>query len=125
MTEEHPRHRCHAASRKLSAPLGQGYYSTPRRPQDGGQKATQGAPYAGTTSSPEGFLACCCRGWPSVRSEPPMYRRHYSGDDSMQFQPHARNPHCGGGDDREGRNLSTEGSDPKAFGGAVRNACFP
>jgi hypothetical protein len=42
MTEEHPRHRCHAASRKLSAPLGQGYYSTPRDPRTGDRRPPKG-----------------------------------------------------------------------------------
>jgi hypothetical protein len=35
-----------------------------------------------------------------------------------------QNPHQWGHDDREGRNLSPEGSDPKAFGGTVHNARF-
>jgi hypothetical protein len=39
-------------------------------PKDRGQKATQGGPDAGTTSSPECLSTYNCPGWPSAWSEP-------------------------------------------------------
>jgi hypothetical protein len=104
MTEEHPRHRCHAVSRKLSAPLGRGTEGHPRGSIRGNGLLTGR------------FLGLRLPGMAECPIGTSDDRRHYSGDDSMQFQPHAQNPHRGGGDDHEGRSLSTEGSDPKAFG---------
>jgi hypothetical protein len=61
--------------------------------KDGGQKATQGTPNVGTTSSLEGFLACCRPGRPTVRLESPTHQQHGPGDHGMQFHPRAWNPH--------------------------------
>jgi hypothetical protein len=52
--------------------------------KDGGHKATQGAPDAGTASSPEGFSTCDRPGRPSARTEPQTYQWHHPGDDGAQ-----------------------------------------
>jgi hypothetical protein len=94
-------------------------------PKDRGQKATQGAPEAGTDSSPVGFSICDRPIRPSARLKPQTYQRHRPRDDGVQSQPRVRNPRCGGCDDRKGCNLTPDGSGPKVFGSAMHNARFP
>jgi hypothetical protein len=57
--------------------------------KDEGQKAIQGAPDTGATSSPEGFSTCDRPGQQSAQSEPQTYQWHHLGDYGVQSQPRA------------------------------------
>jgi hypothetical protein len=56
----------------------------PTDPKDGGQRATQGAPDAGTASSSKGFSTCDHPGRSSARTEPQTYQWHHPRDDGAQ-----------------------------------------
>jgi hypothetical protein len=76
-------------------------------------------------SSPAWILAHDWLSHLDVWLEPRVSHQSHQGDEDAQSQHCMWNPHSGGRDDWEGRNLSLKGPEPTAFRSNVRDMHFP